>query len=105
MSHYYPELVSLNPGAAFGLPVPWQISFLVGVVALAFIYFLKRQEHLKMTWYIHMFMAGTIANMIDRIWHKYVIDFISIGFWPSFNLADSFLCISIAYIIYYHLTD
>lgn len=33
--------------------------------------------------------GGAIGNMIDRIAYKGVIDFITLGWWPSFNVADS----------------
>ena len=100
---HFQALVSYNTGVAFGIPIPWFVSFTIGVLALAFIYYLKRIENLRITWYLQLFIAGTIGNMIDRIWHNHVIDFINIGFWPSFNLADSYLTIAVIYIVFYHL--
>lgn len=43
-------------------------------------------------------MAGAIGNVIDRIVHGHVIDFILVHYYnewyyPAFNLADSFICI------------
>ena len=32
--------------------------------------------------------GGATGNLIDRIWHGQVIDFIDFSFWPVFNLAD-----------------
>ena len=41
--------------------------------------------------------SGAIGNLIDRVLHKEVIDFIDIFFnnrhWPAFNVADA--CITI----------
>ncbi|MEM4267214.1 MAG: signal peptidase II [Candidatus Woesearchaeota archaeon] len=46
-------------------------------------------------------IAGASAgNLIDRILYGYVIDFIDIGFWPVFNIADSALSVSIVWIFY-----
>ncbi|MFC1595785.1 signal peptidase II [Candidatus Margulisiibacteriota bacterium] len=33
-------------------------------------------------------LAGASGNLIDRIWHGYVIDFMAFTFFPAFNLAD-----------------
>lgn len=38
-----------------------------------------------------LIMAGAISNIIDRLIFGCVMDFINIGFWPIFNLADSFI--------------
>jgi signal peptidase II len=35
-----------------------------------------------------MLFGGAVGNLIDRVRLGHVTDFISIGFWPSFNLAD-----------------
>ena len=34
-------------------------------------------------------MGGAIGNLIDRLYRGYVTDFIDVGFWPTFNIADS----------------
>jgi signal peptidase II len=33
--------------------------------------------------------GGALGNLIDRIRLGYVVDFISVGSWPNFNVADS----------------
>jgi len=38
-------------------------------------------------------LGGAVGNLIDRIAHGYVVDFLDLSFWPTFNVADS--CISI----------
>lgn len=48
--------------------------------------------------------GGALGNLCDRIWHGYVIDFIDfyIGNWHfyTFNLADSFVSIGAAMLIF-----
>ena len=43
-----------------------------------------------------MLSAGALGNMIDRIWHHYVIDFLyfSLIRFPVFNVADIYVCVS-----------
>ena len=48
--------------------------------------------------FISLVVAGALGNIIDRIRFGYVNDFIDVGFWPIFNIADS--SISIAITIY-----
>lgn len=45
--------------------------------------------------------SGAIGNLIDRVVHNYVIDFIYIKFidFPIFNVADCYVTVSCALII------
>ncbi len=40
-------------------------------------------------------LGGTIGNLIDRLRFGYVTDFIDIGIWPAFNVADSAVTVGI----------
>jgi signal peptidase II len=42
-----------------------------------------------------LMLGGTIGNLIDRLWLHYVRDFIDVGPWPVFNVADSSLVVGI----------
>ena len=89
-----------NTGAAFNFladAAGWQRWFFVGlgVVASAVIIgMLKKHPSQKLFCFaIAMILGGALGNVIDRIWHGYVIDFIQLHYagraFPSFNLADS----------------
>lgn len=43
-------------------------------------------------------IPGILGNLVDRIWHGYVVDFLDFyinnAHWPSFNVADSCICIA-----------
>jgi signal peptidase II len=92
-----------NTGAAFGL-FPGQafviaiVAFIgVAVILLYVLLFYRRSPLLdsilnRIT--LGLILGGIIGNLIDRI--RYLLhqlngitDFISVGWWPAFNIADS----------------
>ena len=40
-------------------------------------------------------LSGAASNMIDRISHGCVVDFIDLRIWPVFNLADIYITIGV----------
>lgn len=81
-----------NEGAAFGiLEGKMYLFFLVGaVVLLACIYYNHRcQPAMIEKLSLGLVSGGAIGNLIDRALYGGVVDFVSVGWWPVFNLADS----------------
>ena len=88
-----------NTGAAFSLfsGFTW-VLILIGVLALAgLIFYLAKTPHITdFEVFIYSLLLGGIAgNLLDRIIHGYVIDYISLNLFgyhfPIFNFAD--ICI------------
>lgn len=93
------ELV-FNEGAAFGFLSDaggWQHGFLVtlavviSLVLVIWLWRLRRQPDL-LSWGLALVLGGALGNLIDRISHQYVIDFIVLHYagwhFPAFNIAD-----------------
>jgi len=90
-----------NYGAAFSFLSDaggwqrWLFTGLASVVTVVLIVWLFRlQAREKMTAAaLGLIIGGAIGNLIDRINHGYVVDFIDVYYadwhWPAFNLADS----------------
>jgi signal peptidase II len=89
-----------NTGAAFNFLAGasgWQRWFFVGLGAVAsavIVWMLKKHPGQKLFCFaIAMILGGAIGNVIDRLIHGYVVDFIQLHYagsaFPSFNLADS----------------
>jgi signal peptidase II len=89
-----------NTGAAFSFLAGasgWQRWFFVGLGALAsafIVWMLLRHPAQRLFCFaVTMILGGAVGNVIDRLLHGYVVDFIQLHYagmaFPSFNLADS----------------
>ena len=88
-----------NPGAAFsmGTELTVVLSVVATVVVLGLLWFSRRVHS---TWWasgLGLILGGAAGNLIDRyfrapgILEGHVVDFMSVGWWPVFNVADSSL--------------
>ncbi|MBT9597113.1 MAG: lipoprotein signal peptidase [Vitreoscilla sp.] len=89
-----------NTGAAFSFLAGasgWQRWFFVGlgvVASVLIVWMLKKHPAQSLFCFaITMILGGALGNVIDRLLHGYVVDFIQLHYagraFPSFNLADS----------------
>lgn len=96
-----------NTGAAFSI-LDGQVGLLAVISLVAsgalvwFWYSLPKQE----AWgrvAVALILSGAVGNMIDRVFRGYVVDFIDayIGsyHWPTFNIADSCICVGAGILI------
>lgn len=66
------------------------LAFVVAVVIVAIFPRIERQERLLRAAVI-LQLGGTVGNLISRVQYGYVLDFISIGNFAVFNIADASL--------------
>lgn len=94
-----------NPGAAFGLGLPWWTFPIVTAVVVAFVLaYLPTSTSGFETLAYGLLAAGALGNMTDRLVRPHpdgvgrgeVIDFIGVTFWPTFNVAD--ICITVGFL-------
>lgn len=52
-----------------------------------------------------LIMGGAFGNLIDRVRLGYVVDFIQVGWFPIFNLADSAITVGAALLMLQFLRD
>ncbi len=99
-----------NTGAAFSFLAGasgWQRWFFVGlgVAAAGFIVWMLRSHagQRLFSFALSLILGGALGNVIDRLLHGYVVDFIQVhyGGWyfPSFNVADSAISVGAACLI------
>lgn len=75
-----------NTGIAFGLLQGYSLFITLIVFAALFFLFYYRKTY---PFSFGLLFGGAMGNLIDRLVLGAVTDFIDVGFWPSFNLADS----------------
>jgi signal peptidase II len=92
-----------NSGIAFGL-----FSQATAIVALAtavavgwMLVFFARSgaRHPVLPAALGLLIGGSLANLLDRVRVGHVTDFLDIGWWPAFNLADTFICLGVAILL------
>jgi len=82
-----------NPGAAFGF-FPYHTVFFIAVTVIIVLLIIYYHFHLpaeakNLHFSLALLMGGAVGNLIDRISTGYVVDFLSLSFWPPvFNVAD-----------------
>jgi signal peptidase II len=52
-----------------------------------------------------LILGGAFGNLIDRVRLGYVVDFIQIGWFPIFNVADSAITVGAALLMLQFLRD
>lgn len=101
-----------NTGAAFSAFQGWTV-FLISIAAIALVAVIAVFFSHKVTSKLALFSlgcitAGIIGNLYDRIFNEgRVRDFIDVyvgaHHWPTFNVADSLLCIGVGLLIIVNL--
>jgi signal peptidase II len=85
-----------NPGAAFSMATgyTWVLTLVATGVVVGIIWMGRR---LLSPWWavgLGMILGGATGNLVDRFFRSpgplrgHVVDFLSIGWWPVFNVAD-----------------
>ncbi len=89
-----------NTGTAFGLFPQYggllTIVSLAAVVVLALFYRAAKNPSVLVRIAFGMQLGGAFGNLFDRVRIGHVTDFIDVGPWPVFNLADSSIVVGIA---------
>lgn len=100
-----------NRGAAFGFlndAAGWQNIFFIGVAMVAcvvIVYLLVRSppHDVLASAGLSLILGGAAGNLIDRLIHGHVIDFVDVYYgswhWPAFNVADSAITIGAALLV------
>ena len=89
-----------NRGAAFGVFAGLApVLALASVAVLAALLLSYAREPRPPRWHtiaVGLIAGGAIGNLVDRVRLGYVVDFVSVGPWPNFNIADAAITIGVS---------
>lgn len=101
-----------NPGAAFSFLAAqdgWQVHFLsilAAVVSVVLVVWLRKLDAKReglLASALSLVLAGAVGNLIDRLEHGYVVDFVHVhwnaAYFPAFNVADSAITVGAAFLL------
>jgi len=92
-----------NTGVAFGmlqgLNDVFRILPLIVAGIIIYYYFKVPREDWLLRLAMALQLGGAIGNLLDRIFRGHVTDFVSLGRFPVFNVADASISIGVALLI------
>lgn len=100
-----------NPGSAFGRFQGYTPLLAVGavVVTLVLVRMVRRATDRWLLAGLVLLLGGALGNLTDRVLRApgflrgHVVDFVSVGWWPLFNLADACITIGAAILVVHTL--
>lgn len=98
-----------NTGAAFGMFPSGSLIFtlIAVVVAIAILYYYPRvpRKQVALRFALALQLGGAVGNLLDRLTQGTVTDFISVGNFPVFNLADASISLGVAVLVVTMMID
>lgn len=82
-----------NPYIAFSIPLSGLLlEGVIGVIVVAVAVLLWRRVRRRLEvseWGLALLLGGAMSNWYDRLHYGFIIDYVQIGNFPVFNLADA----------------
>lgn len=94
---------SQNTGIAFGLLQNTNNIIILTILVIFGALWYFRKELLVSTlskYAVALIVGGALGNLLDRLMHGAVIDYIQISIWPVFNFADSAITVGMILLLY-----
>ena len=112
INHYLNFRPVWNDGISFGMLQGYgnfgRISFIIIAITIS-LWIILYSRKLNIIGFVgyNMIAGGALGNVIDRLIHGKVIDFIDLHYkeyhWPTFNMADSFIFVGVLLFLYNEL--
>ena len=95
-----------NTGIAFSLPVPYLFIIVSNIFLMGLLIYLAVSElnlsNILAQIATSLLIAGGLGNLIDRLMHGFVIDFVSVYKYPFFNLADAYIIAAVLLLVIFY---
>ncbi len=102
---FFNVVLAWNRGISFGLFnyhnawVFWILTTIAVIIVAGIFLYALSQKSQKKTIYLAMIMGGAFGNIMDRLFHGAVVDFLDFHLynyhWPAFNVADSSIVVGV----------
>lgn len=98
-----------NTGSAFGLFPNQSLALIIAsflAVGVLLLFYGSRARHspwVRLS--IGLQLGGAFGNLTDRLVRGYVVDFVHVGPWPVFNLADSAIVVGLILLMTLFIAD
>ena len=96
-----------NTGSAFGIfqdqNTPLILVSFLGVAILVMIYRSQKVPSALLRLSLGLQMGGAVGNLLDRLRLGHVTDFVDVGTWPVFNVADASIITGLVILAYIFL--
>ena len=93
-----------NTGSAFGLFAGFTnlliLASILGIAAVLYYFYRHGNNAIALRISLGLIVGGALGNLFDRVVFGKVVDFISVGWWPSFNIADSAISVGMFLLIF-----
>ena len=93
-----------NTGSAFGLFAGFTnlliLASILGIAAVLYYFYRQGNNAIALRISLGLIVGGALGNLFDRVVCGKVVDFISVGWWPSFNIADSAISVGMFLLIF-----
>lgn len=93
-----------NTGSAFGLFQGGgdiiKVLAIGAIILLAGFYARAAARDWVLALALGLQVGGAVGNIVDRFRHGYVVDWIDLPRWPTFNIADSAITVGVALMIF-----
>jgi signal peptidase II len=100
--------LSHNEGVAFGLANGGGIGLVViTLIALGVVLWLFSRDPARPGMWVAtgLLAGGALGNLVDRIRHGHVTDFIELPHWPPFNLADCGITCGVVILLFIYMRE
>ena len=96
-----------NPGAAFSFAtgMTWVLTLVAVAVVIGIVRFARRLRSRGWALALGLVLGGALGNLIDRFFRGpgplrgHVVDYVSVGWFPVFNVADSAITVGGALLV------
>ena len=93
-----------NTGSAFGLFAGFTnlliLASILGIAAVLYYFYRQGNNAIALRISLGLIVGGALGNLFDRVVFGKVVDFISVGWLPSFNIADSAISVGMFLLIF-----